>query len=64
MYFIKSKYKISLEIESKSSMYTSVIRYLATYPNINKFLSKKIINIINKNIDDELMSFYNYKIEI
>ena len=39
MYFVKSKYKISLEIESKSSMYTSIIRYLATYPNINNFFS-------------------------
>ena len=50
MVFGKQKYKISLEIEPKSSMYTSIIRYLATFPDITNFFQiptqiKILINI-------------------
>jgi len=32
-------------------------------PDVSKYLTKNIINIINETIDTKLMTFYDYKIE-
>ena len=64
--FELEKHKLGANSDKNLGKHTNKIFYPKKYinPNINKILSKNIINIINKNIDDELMSFYNYKIEI
>ena len=51
MVYGKQKYKFSLEIEPKSSMYTSIIRYLATFPDVTNFFSN---SYTNKDIDKHM----------
>jgi hypothetical protein len=70
---LKRKFKNSFKLETKKLLPNSdasigkctnndFVKTKYINPNINKNLSKNIIEIINNNIDFKLMDFYNYDI--
>jgi hypothetical protein len=60
--FILEKYKMDRNADINIRNHTNELFDKTKYinPNIDRFLPKNIIKIINNNIDFKLMSFYNY----